>query len=358
MITAGAIGASVLLAGCSSTQPVGVQDPTAELRARYEQQLKAKDTEIDSLQASLMDAHMEATESEPATSEPELLPPNAKPGECYARAYIPPTYKTETEQMLKSEASERIETLPAQYEWVEERVLVKEASQHLEVVPATYEWVTEDVLVKAASTKLVPVPASYGTVSEQVLVKPEHTIWKKGKGPITKIDQATGEIMCLVTIPAEYKSVTKRVLTAEATTKEVPIPAEYKTVKRKVMKTPPSTRTVEIPAEYKTVRVRKLVADARSEKIGIPAEYQTVTRRVKVSDGYMEWKSVLCETNITTDVTRSIQSALKEAGHFPGPIDGVIGRRTMTAVRAYQTQNNLPRGGLTMETLKALKVNI
>jgi inosine/xanthosine triphosphate pyrophosphatase family protein len=50
----------------------------------------------------------------------ELLPPNAKPGECYARVFVPPTYKTETAQVITREASERVEIIPARYEKVTE----------------------------------------------------------------------------------------------------------------------------------------------------------------------------------------------------------------------------------------------
>jgi len=68
---------------------------------------------------------------------------------------------------------------------------------------------------------------------EQVLIKEAHTVWKKGRGLIEKVDDTTGEIMCLVEVPAQYKTVRKRVLVNPATVKEVTIPAEYKTVKVK-----------------------------------------------------------------------------------------------------------------------------
>ena len=71
------------------------------------------------------------------SAESDLFPPNAKPGECYARVFILPKYKTYTETAVMREASERVEIIPARYEWVTERILVKEASERLEVIPAT-----------------------------------------------------------------------------------------------------------------------------------------------------------------------------------------------------------------------------
>jgi len=288
----------------------------------------------------------------------EMLPPNAKPGECYARVYVPPTYRIREEQMLKKQASERVEVVPAQYEWVEERVLVKEASQRMEVIPATYGWKEETVLVKAESSRLETVPAEYKTTTEEVLDSPAQTVWKKGRGPMERLDNATGEIMCLVEIPAKYRTVTKTVMVKPPATVEVKIPAEYKTVRRQVMVTPPTTKTVEIPAEYSTVKVRKLATPPSEKRIPIAAEYQTVSKVEKATDGRMEWRQILCETNLTGSTIKDIQHALKRAGFDPGNTDGVFGRHTMRAVREYQQQKGLATGGITYETLQSLVVKL
>ncbi|MCB1877633.1 MAG: peptidoglycan-binding protein [Chromatiales bacterium] len=373
--------AALLAGGCSSMQSKEAAAPAADdgLReelAQTEQDLNAKaqalqerEQEIARLRSSLDQANtrLASREAQPVPVPPagasssadanELLPPNAKPGECYARVFIPPTYRTETEEVLKSAAGERIETIPAEYGWKEETVMVKEASTKLEVVPATYRTVDERIEVKPASSKIVEVPAVYETQTEEILVKPEHTMWKKGKGPITRIDESTGEIMCLVTVPAEYKTVSKRVLVTPATTREVPIPAEYKTITKKVVATPATTRTVEIPAEYKTVKVRTLVRPAGERRIPIPAKYETVSREITVADGHIEWRPILCETNMNDRIGAAIQNALAREGYDPGPIDGRIGPQTMEAVQAYQRAKNLPRGGLTLRTLNSLGID-
>jgi hypothetical protein len=288
----------------------------------------------------------------------ELLPPSAKAGECYARVFVPPTYKIVSEQTLKRQAAERIEIVPARFEWIEETVMAKGPGQRLEVIPATYEWVEETMMVKSESTRIEEIPAVYETLTERVMDSPAHVVWKKGRGPIQRLDNSTGEIMCLVEVPATYKTLTKRVLAKPAATRELVIPAEFKTVRRQVMKTPPATRTIEIPADYAKVKVRKLVSPAQIKKIPIPAEFQTVTRQEMVTEGRMEWTRIMCETNITSDVVVRIQRALLNAGHDPGPIDGVIGVETMGAVKAFQTAKGLAVGNLTYETLKSLGVKI
>lgn len=283
-----------------------------------------------------------------------LLPPNAKPGECYARVFSPPQFETISERVVTQQASESIKIQPAKYEWTEERVLVQEPSFKLQVVPATYKTVEEKILVKPESRRIVETPAVYETVSERVLDKPAHTIWKKGRGPIEKLDNGTGEIMCLVEIPATYKTISRKVVKAPASTKDVVVPAEFKTVSRKVIDQPATTRKVEIPAKYNTVKVQKLVSKAREQRVAIPGKEGVVTRTRKISEGAMQWKPVLCETNIGPDVVKPIQTALKREGLYKGPIDGAIGSGTIGALKSYQRKHNLAQGGLTMETIKRL----
>ena len=346
-ITVAAAAVAALLSGCNTTQPKS--DLASRLQAA-EKENSALRTEVAKLEQSV------STMQRQPDGAASLLPPAAKPGECYARAFVPPKYKPVTKTVLKREASQRVETVPARYEWVEQRVLAQEASQKLQVIPAKYGWKEEQVLISEASTKLVEQPAVYENVEERILVREGYTTWKKGRGPIERIDNATGEIMCLVEVPPQYKTVIKRVVKTPASVREVEIPAKYKTVKRRVVIEPAKTMTVDIPEQYKTVKVRKLAEKPQERRVDIPAQYQEVSDRVLVSEGHLEWRPILCETNTTADVVRKLQLALRNAGHNPGPIDGAIGRETMAAVNAYQKANNLASGQLTMETLRKLKV--
>ena len=45
----------------------------------------------------------------------DLLPPNAVPGECYARVWIDAEYETVSESVLVNAVSSRLETIPAVY---------------------------------------------------------------------------------------------------------------------------------------------------------------------------------------------------------------------------------------------------
>lgn len=164
-------------------------------------------------------------------------------GACFREYYTQAEYKTETTRILKREGSEKIVVLPAQYETADERVVVKEGF-----------------------TRNVDVPATYRTESESVLVEPARSVWKKGRGPIEKLDNTTGEIMCLVEVPARYETLTKTVLDK-----------------------PASTKSVDVPAVYKTVKVRRLVKPASESREVIDPEYSNITTKTKVTDAGFFW---------------------------------------------------------------------
>lgn len=290
--------------------------------------------------------------------EVPLLPPGAKPGQCYTRIYVPPTYQTNVEELVTTDGTEHLEVVPPQFEGAEEQVLVKEEIEKIEVIPATYKTVEEQVMIKPETEELEVVPAEYDTIEEKVLVREAYTTWKRGSGPVQKIDESTGEIMCLVEVPAEYQTIERRKLRTPPTTKSITIPAEYKTIEKRVVDTPAETRVTKIPAEYVTVKVQKLVEPAQAQRSPIPDELMKVERIVKVSDGGVEWRQILCDTNMTREVIEDIQSKLKSAGAYQGPVDGALGPMTMRSVRAYQQANNLPAGQLTIETLETLGVKL
>jgi len=337
-----------------------LEDKNAQLAARE----AALDRRLANIEAREKALKTRAETPEPATAitqlrtGDDLLPPEAKPGECYTRVWAPPTYREVTERVKTQDAAETITVIPATYKTTRKRVLVKEASTKLIAVPATYKTIEERVMVKPAAKKIVKVPAIYETHSEQVIDKPAHTTWKRGTGPIQRIDDTTGEIMCLVEVPASYKTITKRVLKTPATTKIIEEPAIFKTVEKRVIDQPATTETVAIPAEYKMMTVKEIDTPAHENRAPIDAQYTIMTRRELVQDGRMEWRSILCDTNTTPDRISDIQRALDEAGYYPGPIDGIIGVETMRAVNAYQRANDLPVDKyLNIATVKALGVS-
>jgi len=196
---------------------------------------------------------------DPASGElTAALPSNAKAGECYAKVFVPPQFKTVTE-----------------------RVLVRDASESIEVIPAQYEWVEEKVLVKDASTELVAVDAQFAPRERTLEVNSGHTDWEVNKNAtcVNPKEQPARDIFCLVNHPP-----TERTIQMQAQVK------------------PAHVQEVCVPAQYETVRRQKLVCAATTRKVSIPAEYENVEKTRKICDGRMAWKRIICdERGITTE---------------------------------------------------------
>jgi peptidoglycan hydrolase-like protein with peptidoglycan-binding domain len=47
----------------------------------------------------------------------------------------------------------------------------------------------------------------------------------------------------------------------------------------------------------------------------------------------------------STETVKSVQKTLKDKGLYSGPVDGVAGSETHSAIKKYQTQQNLPADG-------------
>ncbi len=436
-----------------------------------------------------------------------LTPPQAKPGECYARVVSPAKYETIEEKILVKEPTEKIEVIPAEYDTIEEEVVIAPESKKLVTIPAKFKEVTETVEIEPAQkvwktglkknskpvspallasikaqgidlqyiepnhclkeyyvpavyettkeeivvqpehneTKVIPaefetvketvvvspernetveIPPEYETVEDKVLVEEEKTVWKKGQNPATKLTGATGEIMCLVKVPAKYKTIKKQVVKTPAHTEVKTIPAKTKTIevkkmvkepKTEIVTVPAVTKVIEkriavkpaefiwilanekpkkgwiptgnviclveipaktkeikkvvldtpekieeeiIPAKTKTVKVEKMVNPPKTVKIPVEAEYKTIEKRKKIQDSHMEWKRILCQTNMNKDVISKLQAALNERGYSAGKPDGVLGRGTQNALDKFQRDNGLATGGITYETLKALGITM
>lgn len=297
------------------------------------------------------------------------VPPDAEPGECFARVLIPETTEIVTEQVVDRPEATEIKVIPATFETVTEQVLVKEETIAYRTVPAVYTTVTEQVLIEPEKTETIVVPARFETYTEQVLIRPAYTTWKPGSGLFGRgaagtgtapasgeTQMATGELLCKVEVPAQYDTVTRTRLAEPERTETRVIPARYETVTREVVETPAQIVEEVVPAVFETVEVTRMVTPAREEAVTIPATFKTLEKRVVTGGGGLEWREVLCDTNASPDKIREVQQALSTAG-YETPVDGEFGPATLRSMEAFQRANGLPVGYLTVSTVTALGVN-
>ena len=115
---------------------------------------------------------------------------------------------------------------------------------------------------------------------------------------------------------------------------------------------------VEEPAVYKTIEKRVLVAPERPEYKIIPAQYEKIMHTETIEAERLEWRRILCDTNVTPAVIMSLQSALNQKGFDAGKVDGEYGYKTNQAITAYQRKNGLAMNGLTYEVIDHLGIKL
>ena len=287
------------------------------------------------------------------------LPPDHEVGKCYAKCKAPDVYEMVSKQVLVKEESKKISVVPAKYTTKREKVLVKEGGVTYKVVPATYKTVTEKVLVTPEKVVKKTTPARYKTETRQVMVSEARGEWvRKQKDPNCFSENADDcFILCYEEIPAVYRTESYQVLVEEAKTIEDVIPAQYKTVTKRVVDQPAKTIEVPIDPVYDYVTTTVLASEEKVNTEVIPAAYKTVSERKLVKKGgYTVWTEILCADDTSTEMLRNIQRTLKAKGYNPGPIDGVLGLQTQTAIKQYQKDNALPIGNLNIKTLNLLGV--
>jgi hypothetical protein len=290
------------------------------------------------------------SESEATGSSPNVIevaePPAAQAGECWVLITAPAAFERRVERELVTPATEKSVPKPARYEWVEQTITIPAGKQRIVVKPAEYEVTEEQVLVSPAGTKTIRVPARYRTVEKKVPTQ---------SGAVLKPNPVTGEL-CVVEGPVEYTIVKQQELVTPASTREIETEARYKTVKHRKLIREAETKLVDRPERTVTKRVKQMVEPASVAWEPVPAVYRDVTHLVQTAPPRNEWRSVLCQTNTTTQMLRRIQQALKDTGHDPGPVDGHWGPQSARALKRYQTAMGLPETGLNADVLKSLKL--
>ncbi len=365
ILMAAAAGTALFAAACETTQATGSGD-AATRAAEAERRAAAAESRAAALEAQLAGGTAStASMSGDAIASAAGYPVDADAGQCFARILVPEMTQVVTESVVDTPERSEIKVIPATYDLVEETVLIREESIEYSVVPATYQTVTEQVLIEEEKREVVVIPAQFEEYEEQVLVRAAYTTWKPGEGLFGRADAVggdgvtalpTGEILCKVEVPAQYRTVTRTRMVSPERTEETVIPARYETITKEVIANPPEVVERVIPAQYETIKVRRMVTAPREETIVVPASMRTVERTQVVGGGQLEWREVLCDTNATPETIAQIQSALVERGYSTGRADGVFGPSTLRSMEAFQRDNGLVVGQLTRETVEALGV--
>lgn len=291
-------------------------------------------------------------------------PPEARPGECYGRVLLAPTYERVSKQVLEREAwTETLQDAPVTQK-VTRKVLVRPATVKRVQTAAVYEtrvrWET-----RPGKRRTVVEPARYKTVTKRVLVSAARSEWRlqsqatmsygtpqPGQTRLTP----TGEVYCKVLIPAVYDTVSTRVKVAEGRSYTVEGPArKVKRVERVLVREGGWVEKT-VPAVYRTEVVKTVVRPGGVRTVTHPAVYRTVEQPVLKESGRQSWARVVCGGAIAPAFMQRVQQSLIAQGYDPGPPNGVGTEQTYAALRRYQSDRGLAQGQLTVESAQALGV--
>ena len=321
---------------------------------------------------------------------PKELRKHAIPGQCFSRLLMPPKTERYVEHVMVS--PERVETrrIPEVVDMVDEDVMVRPERVERRLIPAVTHVETVTEVVRPASFREERIPAQYETRTEHVMVRDARREWVRTDGIPTDAPMVTAgdhqpvdyradgslswpgkyaegtpedayyerdpSVWCLKVVPGVYEDRSYRVEVAPASVRRIEIPAETRQVRRTVIDQPERYEQVVIPAVMEKRRVRKVMQEARTETYTVPAVYDDVTRERVVGAPQSVWREVICGKNTSQAKIMEVQRALAAKGYNPGPIDGQLGRQTVSAMQKFQADNGLPQGQPSVEAVQMLGV--
>ena len=201
------------------------------------------------------------------------LPPKAEPGKCYVKCVTPDIYETVEERVMVRPAYKQLKVVPAQYKTVEERVMVKPASKRYEYEPAQFETYYEDQRVEDQYNDISIVPASFTASAERIEVEPETGRWEyRSYADCVSENPADCKVLCWVEYDAVEETVPTKKLEKDASTNKNAKGGKVIKVKKERIVKKAQMKEIEVPAEYKTITKRVLVKDETVEETTVPAE--------------------------------------------------------------------------------------
>lgn len=278
-------------------------------------------------------------------------------GQCWAQLVKEPVTRRQTVRVVTEDGATRLEVQPPELRTQNRVVVVKDEAQTYRVEPPRFRQVTEQVKIKDEVRRLVVVPAKYEDRSESVQVESARVVLESCRAPAQRAagsGVASRQAKCAREIPAQFQTITRRVLVQPETTREEIIPAVYSTITKWVLEAPARAVPQTLPASTRELPLTEVARPASVQAREVEAT--TAALRVTQHEGMPElvWRRALCESDAIPDVVTGLQHALRKQGMDVGPADGKLGRRTMTALMDYQRQQGLAIGLVTFETLDKL----
>lgn len=295
----------------------------------------------------------------------DLPPPNAKPGQCYARVLVPAKYDKIPVEVSVSDGYKGYNVIEPKFkpERIETRT-TQDAYTEFKVTEPKWNEVQETIITIAAH-KLVTVTEPVKTnVLETYVIKEPRFVWRPGKNlsSIKRMDTNTGDVFCLVEERGITETVRKTTFKGDAIVNVKQVPAKTETYIHKVLIEDAKAIPVTKQALSKDFKVRDLESDGDAIPTTIQGTTKTIYREQLVQNEHYEWALVDCDNSnaksVNVDLSNSnqdenynaptnyeIQKRLAKLGFYRGPLDDIYGRLTTSAMAKFQAANGLNATG-------------
>jgi len=225
------------------------------------------------------------------------LPPSAEPGKCYVKCVTPDIYETVQEKVMVRPGYTKLEVVPAEYKTVDKKILIKPESKRYEFEEAEFEVYYEEFRTEEIYHNIKVKAATFTNDVEKIEIKPEIGRWEYRSYANCESDNpADCKVLCWVEYDPTYETVAVKRLDKDAYTVKNEAGGKVIKVKKYRKTKPASYKEIKVPAEYRTIPKRVLVKDETTKATNVPAEYKTVTvEKLKQKGGVAKWEEVACE---------------------------------------------------------------
>ncbi|WP_417551958.1 peptidoglycan-binding domain-containing protein [Marinomonas fungiae] len=272
------------------------------------------------------------------------------PGECWVYGQIKPREVEKTVAVTVKDSHTTIEVTPAEIKRGYKQVVTREGTVTYRLQPATYKRVAEQVLVRPETTRFVKVPAVYEERQKRVVVEEARTVIEQ----CNSIGGAAA--FCAKEIPAKEQWVKVQVLVQPEQSKVEVVPAKYETVTKWVVDQPARVVEVSLAPKLEEVPVDEVVKPASANPRQVPAQTRQMQLKSYSGKPKMVMRRAVCNGDLNSSLISSLQQRLADVGYNPGPVDGMLGEKTIKALQSFQGDNELAIGAITFESLDSLGV--
>lgn len=281
-----------------------------------------------------------------------------EPGQCWVYSQIKARPVEDVQIITIKDSRTTINVTPAEIRRGYKTVVTREGTVSYRVTPPTYKQVEEKVLVRPEVKKFVNVPAVYEKREKLVTVEEAHTVLDRcGAAGVNFGTNNVAMAFCAKQVPAKQKKVVIEELIKPEQTKVEVIPAEYKVVKKWVVDKPAQVTEVTLDEQNDQLQVEEVVSEARTEQVSVPSITRIMPRKTFTGTPKVVLRQAVCDAEMTSELVTQVQTRLEKVGYDVGGVDGLLGKRTVDALSAYQVDNGLAAGALTIESLDSLGIS-